>query len=97
VQVILEQQRAALRRQLAGALGFACVCSILAVLVLRAVDEVAESTGAESTGVRLVVTVILALGYVVVFIRRYLGVPSFVVPSFGHLLRAWLISVDWRR
>jgi hypothetical protein len=37
------------------------------------------------------------LGYVAVFTRRYLGVPSFVVPSFVRLLRAWLISVDWRR
>jgi hypothetical protein len=70
LQVILRRQRAVLRRQLVEALGFACVSAVVAVLVLQAVDEVVQSRSA-----RLVVTAILAMGYVVVFTRRYLGVP----------------------
>jgi hypothetical protein len=85
VQVILRRQRAALRRQLAEALGFACVSAVLAVLVLQALDEVVKSSG-----VRLVVTAILAMGYVVVFTRRYLGVPLFV-----YLLGARVRSLVW--
>lgn len=83
VQVILRQQRAALRRQLAEGFRYACACSVLTVLVLQVVDEVGESAR-----VRLVVTAILALSYMAIFTRRYLGMPSFV-----HLMRAWLRSV----
>ena len=89
VQVMLRRQRAALRRQLVEAIGFACVSAILGVLVLQAVDEVVESSD-----VRIVVTAILAMGYLVVFMRRYLGVPLFV-----HVLSARarsVISVIWR-
>ena len=86
LQVIIRRQRAALRRQFVEALGFACASAVLAVLVLRAVDEVIQSSSA-----RLVVTAILAMGYVVVFMRRYLGVPSFL-----HVLGARVRSVIWR-
>jgi len=90
VHVMLRQERAALRRQLAEALGLACVCSLLTVLVLQALDEILESTA-----VRLLVTAVLVLGYVAVFALRYLGVPPF--PSCVYLLRSWLNSVtEWR-
>lgn len=81
VQVILRQERAALRRQLAEALRVACVCSLLAVLLIQALDEIVESTG-----VRLLVIAILVQVYVAFFACRFLGVPPLV-----QLLRAWLI------
>jgi hypothetical protein len=85
IQVIMQAQRVALRRQLAEVLGFLCVSAVLAVLVLQTVDEIVESAS-----VRLVVTAILAMAYVVVFTRRYLEVPSFV-----HVWSAWARAVIW--
>lgn len=85
IQVILRQQRAALRQQLAEVLGFLCVSAVLAVLVLQTVDEVVESTS-----VRLVITTILAMGYMAFFTRRFLGVPSFL-----HDLRTRVRSIIW--
>jgi hypothetical protein len=89
VQVIIRQQRAALRRQLVEAFGFACASAVLAVLVLRAVDDVVQSSS-----VHLVVTAVLVMGYVVVLTRRYLGVPLFVRVLSAEVRSA--ISLIWR-
>ena len=89
VQVMIRRQRAALRRQLVEALGFACASAVLAVLVLRAVDEVVQSSSAP-----LAVTAILVMGYVVVLTRRYLGVPLFVRILSAEVRS--VICVIWR-
>jgi hypothetical protein len=54
--------------------------------VLQAVDEIMKSRS-----VRLAVTAILAMGYVAIFTRRYLGVPLFV-----RVVGARVRSVLWR-
>jgi hypothetical protein len=83
VQVILRRQHAALLRQIAEVIGFACVGALVAALVLQALNEVTESTSA-----RLVATAMLAMVYVGIFTHRYLGVPLFV-----HSLSARIRSI----
>jgi hypothetical protein len=86
VQVIMRRQRAALRRWLAEVLGFVCVSAVVAVLALQAVNEIVESAN-----MRVIITIALAVGYMVVFTRRYLEVPSFV-----HVWGVRVKSVIWR-
>src|SRR5215831_3708304 len=69
VQVFVRQQRAAFRRQLVEALGFACGSALVAALVFRAMDEVVEPRS-----VRPVVIAVLAMGYVATFAHRHLGI-----------------------
>lgn len=70
IQVIIRQQRTAARRQLAEAIAFACGGAVLAALVFRAVNEVVQSKD-----MRLIVIAVLAMGYVFIFMRRYVEVP----------------------
>jgi hypothetical protein len=85
VQVIMRRQREALRRRLVDALGFGSISALLAVLALQTADEVVESSS-----VRLGVTGIVAIGYVLIVTCRYLGIPLFV-----QVLSARIRSSIW--
>lgn len=72
LQVIRKRRLAALRWQLAGAFGYACLYAVLAALTLDAVDEVAAPPA-----MRVAAPALITIGYVALFLRHYVDLPGF--------------------